>query len=409
MINIEGKFNTAVVYNDHLDERTVEQIREMCDLQYLAGETIRVMPDAHAGAGCTIGTTMTLHNRMVTPNFVGVDIGCGMLTVELKRGAGSIDRDYLIKLDRFVRKHIPSGRSLRKITHEHARAIDIKQAAELFCRNQVNSHKAFYAMGTLGGGNHFIEIDQDEAGKYYLIIHTGSRHLGLEVAKHYQEQAWQQEIARQNAGRQKIIDKYQTAGKTEQIDGAIQEYNAGISDTVTKSNSYLAEALFDNSIHDMLFMQHWAEENREAIADDILAFMGVKAKKRWHTVHNYVAPEEALGCYVLRKGAVSAQAGEKILVPLNMRDGSLICEGKGNAEWNYSAPHGAGRLMSRTEAFNTLSVEEFKEAMTGIYTTSCNESTLDEAPMSYKDAREIEKYIEPTAEIIGRLQPVYNF
>lgn len=365
MIKINGQHNHAICYTDALDAKSAEQIKLVCDRDEFAKSKIRIMPDVHAGMGCTIGTTMTIDDKVV-PGMVGVDIGCGMETVQLEQR--EIDFE---SLDKLIRKCIPAGRNVRRKHHDFESEIDL---TELRCADLVDIDRARKSIGTLGGGNHFIEVDKSESGVLYLVVHSGSRHLGTEVAEHYQKLA------------QKIL-----CG-----DG---------DDSIPKDLAYVSGENFDNYIHDMKIVQRFATLNRLAMIEVILSKMELTEVERFTTIHNYIDTDSM----ILRKGAVSARAGERLLIPINMRDGSLICVGKGNADWNFSAPHGAGRLMSRRAAYQSLSLDEYQKSMEGIFTTSVGKWTLDEAPMAYKTADEIIKHIGETAEILDFVKPVYNF
>jgi tRNA-splicing ligase RtcB len=362
MLEFSGKYNTAKVFTDQVDETSASQIIELCNQEFTRGSRIRMMPDVHAGVGCTVGTTMTIKDKIV-PNLVGVDIGCGMETVQLRE-----THIELKKLDKLIYNKIPSGFSIRDKPHRYITEIDLTQ---LHCYKFVNSHRAEQSLGTLGGGNHFIEVDKDDDGRLYLVVHSGSRHLGLEVAKYYQDQGYK------------------------------QCKHLGI----PKSLAYVSGELFDQYIHDMRIIQRYAVLNRKAMVDEILNGMMLHAENSFTTIHNYIDTD----AMILRKGAVSAKAGERLLIPINMRDGSLICVGKGTEDWNFSAPHGAGRLMSRTQAKQSFTLSEFKKQMMGIYTTSVNKRTLDECPMAYKSMDDIMKNINDTVEIEKIIRPIYNF
>lgn len=394
MKRIEGKFNEAYIFTDVVDENAQAQIKAMCDFEPFACSRIRIMPDVHAGAGCTIGTTMTICD-VVVPDMVGVDIGCGMLTIELKER--QID---FAALDEFIRASIPSGMAARKTPHTMAQSTRID---ELICRDFADLELARRSVGTLGGGNHFIEVDRDEEGALYLVIHSGSRHIGLQVAEFYQNLAFRGMRAKREERVAETIERLKAEGMVTEIASEAGRVRASFD--VPREMSYLTGAEMKNYIHDMEIMQEYAEVNRRAMAADILAAMGLTAVGSFVTVHNYIDTENM----ILRKGAVSARRGERLLIPINMRDGSLICEGKGNADWNFSAPHGAGRLLSRGEARKKLTVEEFAAQMEGIYTTSVGADTLDESPMAYKSLEDIVGNIAPTAEIKRRILPVYNF
>jgi len=363
MIEIKGKYNSAIVYTENIEPGAVTQIETLCHQEFAKDSKIRIMPDVHSGVGCTIGTAMTIEDKVV-PNLVGVDIGCGMEVVKLKS-----NHIELQKLDKLIYEKIPSGFDIRDKEHKYNDEIDLNQ---LRCRSKVNLKRARLSIGTLGGGNHFIEIDKDSEGNLYLVIHSGSRHLGKEVASYYQEEAY------------KSLNS-----KTD----------------IPKSLAYVSGELFDDYIHDMKIIQKFADLNRKAMAEEIIKGMKLKVASSFTTIHNYIDTENM----ILRKGAVSAQKGEILLIPINMRDGSLICIGKGNPEWNFSAPHGAGRIMSRTQAKNSLTLPQFKETMKGIFTTSVNKDTLDECPLVYKPMDEIVNNIADTVEITDIIKPIYNF
>ena len=398
VIIIKGKHNRAVCYCDALEDAAREQIQELCDLEIFAGSGIRIMPDVHAGAGCTIGTTMTVTDK-VAPSLVGVDIGCGMETVKLEEKV--ID---FAKLDHVIRSLVPAGENIREMPHPFASQIELKA---LRCLPAINPERAALSIGTLGGGNHFIEIDRDEEGFLYLIVHSGSRYLGVQVAGYYRKLGWKTMNSLSNEVRRELIDRYKAEGRPREIEmglHGLQDSFAAPMD-ISESFAYVEGQNLENYIHDMRIVQYFATLNRQAITQTILEGMGLAEIDRFTTIHNYIDTENR----ILRKGAVSAQKGERLLIPINMRDGALICIGKGNPDWNYSAPHGAGRILSRTEAQNTLSIEEFQREMEGIYTTCVAHSTLDESPMAYKGRNAIVSQIEPTAEIVKQIRPIYNF
>ena len=397
MYKINGKYNEAIVYASTAEQSAVDQLKMICDMEIYKDSRIRIMPDVHAGAGCTIGTTMTLHGA-VTPNMVGVDIGCGMETVMLKEK----ELDFP-KLDAFIRQNIPSGMNIRNRKHENA---DLTRVSELRCIRSVDHlEKELKAIGTLGGGNHFIEVDKDEEGNLYIVIHSGSRHLGKEVAEIYQNLAYRQTNGVTKEEIAKKINDLKSQGRQQEIEATIAQMKKNVTNDIPKDLAYVTGDLFDDYIHDMKIMQEFADINRKTMIQLIVEGMDLTVVDRFTTIHNYIDTENM----ILRKGSVSAQKGEKLLIPINMRDGSLICIGKGNEEWNCSAPHGAGRHMSRSEAFRTLSLEEFEKEMEGIYSTTVNRRTLDESPMAYKGMEEIVENIEATAEIVKTIKPVYNF
>ena len=395
MLELKGKFNTAKVFTDVVDQASITQVIELCNQDFTVGSRIRLMPDIHAGAGCTVGTTMTIKDKVV-PNLVGVDIGCGMETVKI-----SEEHLDLQKLDELIYAKIPSGFSIRDEAHQYMNDIDL---TELYCYKRINALRAEKSLGTLGGGNHFIEVDVDDEGRYYLVVHSGSRHLGLEVANHYQEEAYHQCNNGGGADVKTIIDQLKADGRHEEIQKTMNALKSN-KHTTTKSLCYLSGDLFNYYIHDMKIIQRFAMLNRKAMVDEIVKGMGLRVEESFTTIHNYIDTETM----ILRKGAVSAKDGECLLIPINMRDGSLICVGKGNKEWNFSAPHGAGRLMSRSKAKQSFTVSDFKDQMKEVYTTSVGKDTLDECPMAYKDMKDIVNNIGPTAEIIKVIRPVYNF
>ena len=396
VIEVKGKFNTALCYTPVLDGKAEEQIRLVCDEEAFRDSKIRIMPDVHAGKGCTIGTTMTITDKVV-PGMVGVDIGCGMETVEL------VEREVdFAKLDELIRKEIPYGREVRDELHALNAEIDLTQ---LHCADQVNLNRTMRSIGSLGGGNHFIEVDRSEDGRLFLVVHSGSRHLGTEVAEYYQNEGRRALWGGAKYQIQKVIAQLKAEGRFQEIQKTIKALKKEHSLNIPKDLAYVEGKLFEDYIHDMKLTQQFAMLNRKAMVDVIMKGMGFTAVEAFTTIHNYIDTD----AMILRKGSVSAKAGEKLLIPINMRDGSLICIGKGNEDWNCSAPHGAGRLMSRRAAFGALSMEEFQKEMEGIYTTCVVPDTLDESPMAYKRMDEIVAQIGPTAEIIERIRPVYNF
>lgn len=403
MIEIIGAYNTAKIYTDIVEENAAEQIKQLCDQKFVNGCKIRIMPDVHAGAGCVIGFTADL-GEMIIPNIVGVDIGCGMLTVELRKA----DIDFSV-LDGVIRTFVPSGKNV----HE-GRMTRYPELQKLYCyRNLKKTRWIERSLGTLGGGNHFIEIDVDDENNKYLVIHTGSRNLGKQVAEFYQQMAY--DICRgadQLFEKQKsLIEEYKATGRRNEIQAAIKEMKADFKAKETdipKELCYLTGEYREMYLHDMKLCQEFAIRNRIEIANSILS--GIFGNTldtfiHFETIHNYIDHDSN----IVRKGAVSAKEGEKLLIPINMRDGSLICVGKGNEDWNCSAPHGAGRLYSRKSAKESFTVEEFQKSMEGIYSTSVSESTLDESPMAYKSMDDIVNNISPTADIIKIIKPVYNF
>lgn len=396
MLEIKGKINTAICYAKVVEDEAIEQIRRMCDYDFTENSIIRIMPDVHAGKGCTIGTTMTVHGKAV-PNIVGVDIGCGMYTINI--GKGEID---FAKLDAAAH-YVPSGKNVWEGRQEK---FDLET---LRCYRQLkNTKRLERSLGTLGGGNHFIEVDRASDGTNYLVIHTGSRNLGKQVAEIYQQLAIDLNKGKEDYfdRRDEIIRTYKEQGRRKEIQKALKEISLDNKQTtIPEDLCYLYGRFFDDYIHDIEICQRFATLNREKIAEILIDRAGLVAGEAFHTIHNYIDTDEM----ILRKGAIAAHKGEKVLIPINMRDGSILAVGKGNPDWNFSAPHGAGRLMSRSKARNELDMAEYKKSMSGIYTTSVNESTIDEAPMAYKSMADIIDVIDETVDIIEILKPVYNF
>ena len=360
MIKIKGNYAEAVIYTDKLDRSSEGLIKALCNSVIAESSKIRIMPDVHPGKGSVVGMTMTLADK-AAPGLVGVDIGCGMevLCVRPKRLE-------LQQLDKIVKTKIPSGMNIRTTPHRFAEKSKIEN---LRCARHIQIDKALLSIGTLGGGNHFIELDKSENG-YYLIIHSGSRHLGVEVERYYHEHAYAQ-----------------------------------TRDIVPYEFAYLEGEMFEDYLHDMAIVQDFAEINRQAIADEIVKHLKFTVTDNFSTIHNYIDTEKK----ILRKGAISAMDEERIIIPLNMRDGCLLCMGRGNADWNFSAPHGAGRAYTRTDTLMAFTLSQYKKEMNGIYSSSISRGTLDECPMAYKDPQTIINAINPTAEIIEVIKPVYNY
>lgn len=361
MITIQNSINSAIVYADTIDTGAEGLIRALCGSPISKDTKIRIMPDVHSGKGCAVGTTMTITD-CIAPGLVGVDIGCGMTVLKV-----SGKKPEMQKLDKVVRESIPAGRNIRQKAHRFSNQVALE---ELHCFRHIQSDKALRSIGTLGGGNHFIELDRSEDGSYWLIIHSGSRHLGAEVAGHYQKA---------------VFDSC--------ADGTPYEL------------AYATGDLMASYLRDMKITQDYAELNRQAIAADIVKGMKWSVEDSFSTIHNYIDTD----AMILRKGAISAKGGERVIIPMNMRDGCLLCIGKGNEDWNYSAPHGAGRLMSRAETKQSFTLSQFKKEMKGIYTTSVSHDTLDESPMAYKPMDAILAQIGPTVDVVERILPVYNF
>ena len=395
MIELCGKYSKAKVFTDIVDNESISQVIELLNQPYIFGSRIRMMPDIHAGVGCTIGTTMTIKDK-ICPNLVGVDIGCGMETIRISES--NFDPKML---DKVIREGVPSGFSIRNEEHPFAEQAELEN---LYCSKYVDILRAKKSIGTLGGGNHFIEADKDDEGNIYIVVHSGSRHLGLEIAKYYQEAAYKALTSYNPAEIEATIALLKAAGRQQEIEATLKNMKPKVT-KIPKSLAYVEGELFDQYIHDMKIAQNYAHLNRRAIMDVIVQSMGFHIVEQFSTIHNYIDIDNM----ILRKGAVSAQSGEKLLIPINMRDGSLICTGKGNEDWNYSAPHGAGRLMSRSKAKELFTVSEFEKEMDGIYTTSVGQSTLDECPMAYKSMSDIVDNIAPTVSIDVIIKPIYNY
>lgn len=393
MIEVNGKYTDAKIYTNQPQQAAIEQIDELVNQSFMAGTKVRIMPDYHAGKGCVIGTTIALNDRVV-PNLVGVDVGCGVLVSEI--GTGSMDFNAL---DTAIRHYVPSGNDI------HESPVTSRQFEQFhnenFMATGLQNDYTNRSLGTLGGGNHFIELAKDEAGVHYLLIHTGSRYVGAKVANWHQKRAF--ETLRREDLTEKIAE-FKQAGKQQEIQAMIQSYKQD-NPLIPKDLAYLEGELFHDYIADMKLAQRFAHENRLQIAKTIAEQMKWAYASQFDSVHNYIDTD----AMILRKGAVRAAKGEQLVIPMNMRDGSFICIGKGNAEWNESAPHGAGRIYSRTAAMKNLSMDDFKETMSGIWTTSVSEETLDEAPMAYKPMQEIIEQIGETVTIQKHIKPVYNF
>lgn len=396
MIELKGKYNEAKIFTDVVDEASISQVLLLLNQEFVSGSKIRLMPDIHAGAGCTIGTTMTVTDKIV-PNLVGVDIGCGMETIRIKES-----HIELQKLDKLIYEKIPSGFNVREKTHRYYEEINLE---DLFCIKHIDPRRAEKSLGTLGGGNHFIEANKDSEGKIYIVVHSGSRHLGLEVANYYQEEGYKLLNGSAKKDIDNLIADLKSQGREQEIQKAIAALKNTKRTDIPKQLAYVSGELFEQYIHDMKIVQRYAELNRQAMMDEIIKGMKIHVTEQFTTIHNYIDTK----AMILRKGAVSAKEGEKLLIPINMRDGSLICAGKGNDDWNQSAPHGAGRLMSRSAAKESFTVSEFKQQMNGIYTTSVNRDTLDECPMAYKGMSDIVDNIGDTVDVIQVIRPIYNF
>ena len=398
MFTIEGKYNTAICYAKVCEDEAIEQIKTMMDTAFSEGSRVRIMPDVHTGAGCTIGTTMTIVDKAV-PNVVGVDIGCGMYTVELEDK--EIDLETLDEVCHFI----PSGKCVWE------GRIDKFELSALRCFRILNDTKRLVrSLGTLGGGNHFIELDKASDGTLYLVIHSGSRNLGKQVAEYYQSLAVDLHKGKEVffKKRDEIIRTYKEEGRRTEIQDAIKKLAKEFECTtlaVPEELCWLYGSYLDDYLFDVKICQDFARKNRELMAKVIVDKLGLTVKSSFHTIHNYIDTEEK----ILRKGAIAAHKGEKVLIPINMRDGAILAVGRGNPEWNFSAPHGAGRVMSRTKAKATILLEDFKKSMEGIYTTSVNENTIDESPMAYKSLEDIIDVVSESVDVIEVIKPVFNF
>ena len=396
MLEIKGKVNTAICYAKVIEDEAIEQIRRMCDYPMTEGSLIRIMPDVHAGKGCTIGTTMTITDKAV-PNVVGVDIGCGMYTLRLAQR--EIDME---KLDEAAH-YIPSGKHVWEGRQER---FDL---TELRCYRALKDTRWLEcSLGTLGGGNHFIEIDAAADGTKYLVVHSGSRNLGKQVAEYYQKLAIDLNKGKEEyfARRDALIAELKAAGRRKEIQKALKELHWSSHEaTIPEDLCFVYGQYLEDYLFDVEICQRFARRNREKIAEVLTDRSGLTPLDAFHTIHNYIDTEEM----ILRKGAIAAHKGEKVLIPINMRDGSVLAVGKGNPAWNYSAPHGAGRIMSRTAARSSLDMEEYRREMAGVYTTSVSEGTIDEAPMAYKSLADIVDVIKESVDIIEILKPIYNF
>ena len=408
MFELKGKYGNCKVFTNNCDNETISQLTNLLNQESISNSQIRIMPDCHAGKGCVIGTTMTLTNKVI-PNLVGVDIGCGMLAVKLKE-----KRIDLPLLDSVIRKYIPSGGNVNDEPKELKTSLDVKNL-RCYGKSGANIREilAYQSVGTLGGGNHFIEVNKDDDDNLWLVVHTGSRHLGLEVCDYYQNAGYEKLKIKQNDGNlnsktKELIDKLKQEGREKEISKELKKFKNNYKEnnpSIPYELAYVEDELFNDYLHDMNMVQKHASCNRAEIIRLILKYVKLHEVERFETIHNYIDVENM----ILRKGSVSAQLGEKLLIPMNMRDGSLICIGKGNSDWNYSAPHGAGRLMSRSKAKENISMSDYKKSMDGIFTTCVNKSTIDESAFAYKPMDDIIENIGDTVEIIAHIKPIYNF
>ena len=401
---IKGKYSEIKINATTIEQEAISQLYNMANSPVTEDCRVVVMPDVHAGKGATIGYTQTIskeHPRVI-PSTVSVDIGCGMLVLKISKEAGDklFNKPGLEKFDKIMHTKIPSGMAHRETLHKFAK--DFSEIRDLIA--DADYDKELFALGSLGGGNHFVEIDKDENEDYYIVIHSGSRHLGIAVAKYWENKAI--EYHKNNSKlKNDLINRLKREGREKEIQAELAKIPNVV---VSKDLSYLEGADVEGYLHDMKICQEFARLNREAMLDEIVNEMGIKKRHildKFCTIHNYIDIENG----ILRKGAISLQNDETAIIPINMQFGSLIVKGKGNLDWNFSGPHGAGRLMSRSKAKETLKMEDFKSAMKGVYTTSVNVSTIDEAPMAYKPASEILENIKETADVVSIIKPIYNF
>lgn len=392
MIPLQGKYNSTKVLTDNIDSETIGQIINFLNLECVKDAKIRIMPDCHVGKSCVVGTTMTITDKVI-PGMIGVDIGCGMYAVKLE----ATDLN-LQKLDEIVNTRIPSGGSM------HDKALTtFHKLNDMYCR--VDKDLAYRSIGTLGGGNHFIELDRDSQGNLWLVIHSGSRHVGTEVCMFYQKTGYK--VLREKFISDKIeatVAELQNKGLYNDIENTVKCIQMQYP-PFPEELAYLEGDLFNKYLEDMRIAQEYAQFNRKTMAECIIKELQLHVIDEFDTPHNYIDVTHM----ILHKGSISAQKGERSIIPMNMRDGSLMCIGKGNEDWNYSAPHGAGRMFSRADAKELIDMSEYRQAMEGIYTSSVLESTIDEAPMVYKPIEEIVENIQDTVEITDIIKPVYNF
>lgn len=392
------------IFTTNIDEKALDQINKLMDQPAFCDAKVRIMPDVHAGSGCTIGFTADLGDKVI-PNVVGVDIGCGMYVTKLDKDT---DLD-LEKLDQVIHEYVPSGLNVHDTDQ-----ISIDVLKELRCFSELKkTNWLLKSLYSLGSGNHFIEVDIDDEGYKYLVIHTGSRNLGKQVCDHYQNKAIEihSKKNRYNEEVKEIVERCNKENRRSDIQKEIKAFKEEFENRVPDMPSDLCYSEGqdrDDYLFDMKICQGFAKENRKGIAKIILDHMDIKEDKiieTFDTIHNYISFEDN----IVRKGAISARLNEKLIIPINMRDGCIIGIGKGNDDWNNSAPHGAGRIMTRMKAFNTLKLEDYKDSMEGIYTSSVSLDTIDEVPMVYKPMQEIIDNIKDTVDIIKIIKPIYNF
>lgn len=396
MITIQGKFGEAKIFTDNIEPEAITDIYKVLNSPVAINANMRIMPDVHKGMSFPIGTTMKITDKVI-PNGVSVDIGCGMLVQALKD-----THVELGKLDKIIHANVPAGFNIHKKAHRWANDTRI---SELRCKDHLsNMHKFHLAIGTLGGGNHFIELNKDETGQLFLVIHTGSRNLGKQIADYYQQKAYDTMKSKRVSDLAEILDNLKKNGRVDEIDAAIKYFHSNNPEP-DKAMAYCEGELMQDYLHDMAIAQEYASLNRKAIADIIQRGMGWKVQSEFQTIHNYID----MNTKILRKGAVRAEKGEILIVPMNMAWGSVIAVGKGNPDWNESCAHGSGRKMSRKKAKESVSMDAYRNSMNGIYTTCVDKSTIDESPMAYKDPEEVLENLKDTIEVVNRIVPVYNF
>ena len=398
MISLEGKYSNAIIYTDNIEKEALGQVIELINTPAFVDANVRIMPDTHAGKGCVIGFTALMKDKVV-PNLIGVDIGCGMLTVKLDKSELNLS-----DIDDYIRHNIPHGfkNNNKVVANVSSIEDDVKKIGKKLGRDFGEFLKG---VGSLGGGNHFIEINVDSENNKYLVIHSGSRNFGKCVAEYHQRVAEKYCADKVKDFHKEKIESFKQEGKFEELQNYIEEtkqYNEKY--RTPKHLCFLEGALKDEYIYDLKVAQKYASISRHNMANRIVKSLGLNEVERFETIHNYIDENG-----IIRKGAISAEAEELVLIPLNMRDGSILAMGKGNKDWNYSAPHGAGRLMSRSKAKDILKLEDFEKEMANVYSTSVKQSTLDEAPMAYKPAEEIIMLVQDTVEILDIIKPIYNF
>ena len=407
MIEIKGQYNSAIIYQSEIDDATRDQVQTIVNQPFVEGETIRIMPDCHAGAGCVIGTTMTINNGRVCPNLVGVDIGCGMLLIELK-GIRKEDIDF-DDFDKFISTHIPVGKEVYE-----ARQVHFPEILNLKCYREMKDAGRFErAIGTLGGGNHFMELDEGSDGRIYFVVHTGSRNMGKQVADYYQDLAdgiCNKGLDAYFVEKANLIETYKAEGRKTEIQNALKELQKKYKENtekVPKDLAWLEGSHLEDYLYDMRICQWYATLNRRTICEKVVKYFGLDwfGLRKFETIHNYIDFEQK----ILRKGAIDCSFGKTVLIPINMRDGSILAEGKGNPDYNCSGPHGAGRLLSRNAAKETISLDDFKKSMDGIYTSCVSEDTLDESPMAYKSIESVLPWIKETADVVDIIKPIWNY